>query len=210
MGDDESSLSSEPLSIKQTPTIIIKHEVVVPAASHKSSLRSIKYLSPAKPIGWREKSNVSSDYDPLAGEKPRKRRSKKNIDSDSSIPVDTEQQFVSSQSTTVEMADKDDKYTETLPGSWQKTPNHPEQAVAEPSAEPSTHSNEPISSPNATHVPKVDLHRFDVHVMTDVTAAIKTIRQLRAKVVFEQRGINLHDERHKELEDKLASLESEE
>ena len=46
--------------------------------------------------------------------------------------------------------------------------------------------------------------------MTDVTPAIRRIRQLRDEVLLEKRGTSPRDERHKELERKLAALGIEE
>jgi len=181
--------------LRITPSTAIGHEIAVPPAPRKPNLRSSKVFSPVRPIGWGEKSNVPPDYDPQAGVKPRKYRRKKTTDSDLII-ID------SKSASPHRMADKESNST-LMPGAWQKTPAR-------------TDSQPPAQSTSATQDSLTEPHHHDntpsnpTDPMTDVTPAIKRIRQLRNAVLLEKRGTSPRDEKHKELERRLASLETEE
>ena len=97
-----------------------------------------------------------------------------------------------------------DNNSKQLPGAWQNTPTRPNSSIDPPI--PS--SDKPTTS--IPHVPSAELRQHDAHSMTDVTSAIRRIRQLREEVLLEKRGTSPRDERHNELEERLASLEKEE
>ena len=102
----------------------------------------------------------------------------------------------------MEMTDNDSKH---LSGAWQNTPTRPDDSIVDPSMPSSDKSTTSIS-----HVPSTELRQHDIYNITDVTPTIRRIRQLREKALLDKRGTSPRDERHKESEERLASLEKEE
>ena len=150
-GFDKSLPSPKPISIHETSNTTTKHKVAVPPAPRKSNLRSTKPPSPARPIGWGEKSDVPLNYDPQIGRKSRKHRDKKTIDS------------------------------KHLPDAWQNTPTRPDDSIVDP---PMPSSDKLTTS--IPHVPSAELRQHDAYSMTDVTPAIRRIRQLREEMLLEK------------------------
>ena len=105
------------------------------------------------------------------------------------------------------MADNESKPM-PMPGAWQKTPSRVD------SSQPRTRHDDTTTT--ATQDSLTEPHHHDdvraisAHLMTDVTPTIRRIRQLRDEVLLEKRGTSPRDERHKELERKLAALGIEE
>lgn len=100
-----------------------------------------------------------------------------------------------------------DKATKQLPGTWQNTLPRPDNPIVDSLVHSATNLDNPTTS--ISHSPSAELRQHDVHTTTDVTPAIKRIRQLHEEVLLEKRGTTPRDERHKELEERLASLEKE-
>jgi len=103
------------------------------------------------------------------------------------------------------MADNEAK---SMPGAWQNTPSRTDSQQSPAVPNNPTVSTSQDSSP-APHQ-QDDARSNPVYSMTDVTPAIRRIRQLRDEVLLEKRGTSPRDGRHQELEQRLLSLESEE
>ena len=192
--------------MRSTPSTTIGHEIAAPPAPRKPNLRSTRPFSPVRPLGWGEKANVPPEYDPQAGIKPRRRYRKKTtglelvtIDSESASPK--------------RMADNESKPM-PIPGAWQKTPSRIDSSQPRTRHDDTTTTATQDSLTEPHHHDDRDHHddarAISAHLMTDVTPAIRRIRQLRDEVLLEKRGTSPRDERHKELERKLAALGIEE